>query len=72
VLLQAGYVGYETGGQLTEAVRRKSLTQPSCWMRIEKAHPRVLPVLLQLLDEGSLKDIADVATIILQLWEMII
>ncbi|KAJ3113187.1 hypothetical protein HDU96_003686 [Phlyctochytrium bullatum] len=50
-----GYVGYETGGQLTEAVRRK----PYCVIlldEIEKAHPQVLNVLLQVLDDGRLTD----------------
>eukprot|EP00590_Aulacoseira_subarctica_P000750 CAMPEP_0172420128 /NCGR_PEP_ID=MMETSP1064-20121228/6525_1 /TAXON_ID=202472 /ORGANISM="Aulacoseira subarctica , Strain CCAP 1002/5" /LENGTH=890 /DNA_ID=CAMNT_0013159945 /DNA_START=193 /DNA_END=2865 /DNA_ORIENTATION=+ len=50
-----GYVGYEAGGQLTEAVRRKPYTVVLL-DEIEKAHPRVLPVLLQLLDEGRLTD----------------
>jgi len=50
-----GYVGYEQGGQLTEAVRRK----PYCVIlfdEIEKAHPEVFNVLLQLLDDGRLTD----------------
>jgi len=50
-----GYVGYEEGGQLTEAVRRK----PYCVIlfdEIEKAHPEVFNVLLQLLDDGRLTD----------------
>ncbi len=50
-----GYVGYEEGGQLTETVRRK----PYCVVlldEIEKAHPEVFNVLLQLLDEGRLTD----------------
>lgn len=50
-----GYVGYEEGGQLTEAVRRK----PFCVLlfdEIEKAHPEVFNVLLQLLDDGRLTD----------------
>jgi ATP-dependent Clp protease ATP-binding subunit ClpB len=50
-----GYVGYEEGGQLTEAVRRK----PYCVIlfdEIEKAHPDVFNVLLQLLDDGRLTD----------------
>jgi len=50
-----GYVGYDEGGQLTEAVRRK----PYCVLlfdEIEKAHPDVFNVLLQLLDDGRLTD----------------
>ncbi|MES2614507.1 MAG: AAA family ATPase [Bdellovibrionota bacterium] len=50
-----GYVGFEEGGQLTEAVRRK----PYCVVlldEIEKAHSKVLNVLLQMLDDGRLTD----------------
>jgi ATP-dependent Clp protease ATP-binding subunit ClpB len=50
-----GYVGYDEGGQLTEAVRRK----PYCVVlfdEIEKAHPDVFNVLLQILDDGRLTD----------------
>ena len=50
-----GYVGYEEGGQLTEAVRRR----PYCVVlldEIEKAHPDVFNVLLQVLDDGRLTD----------------
>lgn len=50
-----GYVGYDEGGQLTEAVRRK----PYCVIlfdEIEKAHPDVFNVLLQVLDDGRLTD----------------
>ncbi len=50
-----GYVGYEEGGQLTEKVRRK----PYCVLlldEIEKAHPDVYNVLLQVLDDGQLTD----------------
>ncbi|MDR1860041.1 MAG: ATP-dependent Clp protease ATP-binding subunit [Bacteroidales bacterium] len=50
-----GYVGYEEGGQLTEKVRRK----PYCVVlldEIEKAHPDVFHILLQMLDEGRLTD----------------
>jgi len=50
-----GYVGYEEGGQLTEAVRRK----PYCVVlfdEIEKAHPDVMNMLLQILEEGKLTD----------------
>jgi len=50
-----GYVGYEEGGQLTEAVRRR----PYCVVlldEVEKAHPEVFDVLLQVLDDGRLTD----------------
>jgi ATP-dependent Clp protease ATP-binding subunit ClpC len=50
-----GYVGYGEGGQLTEAVRRR----PACVVlldEVEKAHPGVLQLLLQVLDEGQLTD----------------
>src|SRR4030088_2636238 len=50
-----GYVGYEEGGQLTETVRRKSY----CVIlldEIEKAHPEVFNILLQIFDEGRLSD----------------
>ena len=50
-----GYVGYEEGGQLTEAVRRK----PYCVIlfdEVEKAHPDVFNMLLQILDDGRLTD----------------
>lgn len=50
-----GYVGYEQGGQLTERVRRKPY-QVVLLDEIEKAHQRVLTVLLQLLDDGRLTD----------------
>merc|ERR1711966_61295 len=50
-----GYVGYDNGGQLTEAVRRKPYTVVLI-DEVEKAHPRVLTVLLQVLDEGRLTD----------------
>jgi ATP-dependent Clp protease ATP-binding subunit ClpB len=50
-----GYVGYEEGGQLTEAVRRKPYTVV-LFDEIEKAHPEVFNALLQLLDEGRLTD----------------
>lgn len=50
-----GYIGYEEGGQLTEAVRRKSY---SCILldEIEKAHPDVFNILLQIFDDGHLTD----------------
>ena len=50
-----GYVGYEEGGQLTEAVRRKSYC---CILldEIEKAHPDVFNILLQIFDDGHLAD----------------
>ena len=50
-----GYIGYESGGQLTEAVRRKSY----CTIlldEIEKAHPEVFNMLLQIFDDGHLTD----------------
>jgi ATP-dependent Clp protease ATP-binding subunit ClpB len=50
-----GYIGYEEGGQLTEAVRRK----PYCVIlfdEIEKAHPEVFNLLLQILDDGRVTD----------------
>ncbi len=50
-----GYVGYEEGGQLTEAVRRKPYAV-ILFDEIEKAHAEVFNVLLQLLDEGRLTD----------------
>jgi len=50
-----GYVGYEEGGQLTEAVRRRPYTV-ILFDEIEKAHPDVFNVLLQILDDGRLTD----------------
>ena len=50
-----GYVGYDEGGQLTEAVRRKPYSV-ILFDEIEKAHPEVFNVLLQLLDDGRLTD----------------
>ncbi len=50
-----GYVGYEEGGQLTEAIRRKPYSV-ILFDEIEKAHPDVFNVLLQVLDEGRLTD----------------
>jgi len=50
-----GYIGYEEGGQLTEAVRRKPYAV-ILFDEIEKAHPDVFNILLQLLDEGRLTD----------------
>lgn len=50
-----GYVGYEEGGQLTEAVRRHPYSV-LLFDEIEKAHPEVFNVLLQLLDDGRLTD----------------
>ena len=50
-----GYVGYEEGGRLTEAVRRR----PYCVVlfdEMEKAHPDISNILLQVLDEGQLTD----------------
>lgn len=51
----AGYVGYEEGGQLTEAVRRKPYAVV-LFDEIEKAHPDVFNLLLQILDDGRLTD----------------
>ncbi len=50
-----GYIGYEEGGQLTDAVRRRSYT---CILldEIEKAHPEVFNILLQIFDDGHLTD----------------
>lgn len=50
-----GYVGYDDGGQLTEAVRRNPYSVV-LFDEIEKAHPEVLNLLLQILDEGRLTD----------------
>lgn len=50
-----GYIGYEEGGQLTEAVRRKPYSVVLL-DEIEKAHPDVFNILLQVLDEGTLTD----------------
>src|SRR5581483_10211378 len=50
-----GYIGYDEGGQMTEAVRRR----PDCTIlfdEIEKAHPDVFNILLQILDDGRLTD----------------
>ena len=50
-----GYVGYEEGGQLTEAVRRRPYTVV-LMDEVEKAHPEVFDILLQVLDDGRLTD----------------
>jgi len=50
-----GYIGYEEGGQLTEAVRRKSYSVVLL-DEIEKAHPEVFNILLQILEDGKLTD----------------
>ena len=50
-----GYVGYEEGGQLTEAVRRKPYSVV-LFDEIEKAHPNVFNILLQVLDDGRITD----------------
>ena len=50
-----GYIGYDQGGQLTEAVRRRPYTVV-LFDEVEKAHPDVFDVLLQVLDEGRLTD----------------
>lgn len=51
----AGYVGYDDGGQLTEAIRRKPYSV-ILFDEVEKAHPEVYDTLLQVLDEGRLTD----------------
>ena len=50
-----GYVGYEEGGQLTEAVRRKSYSV-ILLDEIEKAHPEAFNMLLQIMEDGNLAD----------------
>jgi len=50
-----GYVGYEDAGQLTEAVRRNPYSV-ICFDEVEKAHPEVFNMLLQLMEEGGLSD----------------
>ena len=50
-----GYVGYEEGGQLTEAVRRKPFSVV-LFDEVEKAHPDVFNTLLQILEDGRLTD----------------
>jgi ATP-dependent Clp protease ATP-binding subunit ClpC len=50
-----GYVGYESGGQLTDAVRERPYTVVLL-DEVEKAHPRVLDILLQVMEEGRLTD----------------
>ena len=50
-----GYVGYEQGGQLTEAVRRRPYSVVLL-DEVEKAHPEVVDILLQVLDDGRLTD----------------
>ncbi|MDK6687699.1 AAA family ATPase, partial [Aerococcus sp. UMB8623] len=50
-----GYVGYEEGGQLTEAVRRRPYSV-ILLDEVEKAHPDVFDILLQVLDDGRLTD----------------
>ena len=50
-----GYVGFDEGGQLTEAVRRKSYAV-ILLDEIEKAHPEVFNILLQILEDGHLSD----------------
>lgn len=55
MLRHAGYVGFEEGGQLTEAVRRRPYSVV-LFDEMEKAHPDVFNILLQLLDDGRLTD----------------
>ena len=54
-ILPAGYVGYNEGGQLTEAVRRRPYTVV-LFDEIEKAHPDVFNMMLQILEDGRLTD----------------
>ena len=53
--VSAGYVGYNEGGQLTEAVRRRPYTVV-LFDEIEKAHPDVFNMMLQILEDGRLTD----------------
>ena len=55
LLVFAGYVGYNEGGQLTEAVRRRPYTVV-LFDEIEKAHPDVFNMMLQILEDGRLTD----------------
>ena len=55
LLWLAGYVGYNEGGQLTEAVRRRPYTVV-LFDEIEKAHPDVFNMMLQILEDGRLTD----------------
>jgi hypothetical protein len=55
LLVCAGYVGYNEGGQLTEAVRRRPYTVV-LFDEIEKAHPDVFNMMLQILEDGRLTD----------------
>ncbi|CAJ0838196.1 10503_t:CDS:2, partial [Entrophospora sp. SA101] len=50
-----GYVGYDEGGQLTESVRRRPYSI-ILFDEVEKAHPQVTNILLQVLDDGRLTD----------------
>ena len=54
-VLLTGYVGYNEGGQLTEAVRRRPYTVV-LFDEIEKAHPDVFNMMLQILEDGRLTD----------------
>ena len=54
-MLLTGYVGYNEGGQLTEAVRRRPYTVV-LFDEIEKAHPDVFNMMLQILEDGRLTD----------------
>ena len=53
--MAVGYVGYNEGGQLTEAVRRRPYTVV-LFDEIEKAHPDVFNMMLQILEDGRLTD----------------
>ncbi len=54
-VFRSGYVGYNEGGQLTEAVRRRPYTV-ILFDEIEKAHPDVFNMMLQILEDGRLTD----------------
>jgi len=58
-----GYVGYEEGGQLTDAVRRKPYSVV-LFDEMEKAHPDVFNIMLQLLDDGRITDSQDKQSIL--------
>ena len=62
-----GYVGYDEGGQLTEAVRRRPYSV-ILFDEVEKAHGDVFNVLLQILDDGRVTDSQVIITLITPLW----
>jgi ATP-dependent Clp protease ATP-binding subunit ClpA len=57
-----GYVGYDDGGQLTDAVRRKPYSVV-LFDEVEKAHPDILNILLQILEDGRLTESKTFSTI---------